>query len=265
MKNILACSRLLAGETMAAKTALQLAEKVKGNVFLMNLKEEPVNMLSPVLAGVGIQSELDPEDPEEMITYLLDTDIKSANVPFTYIGEQLEGLQQNNCRKVNMVVTTGDEESDVCLSNPAAMFKSLDCPVLKLSSNRPAATPKRIAYVTDLRYFDRALFSPFMELYRPFGPEIMVVHITASGLPDIENCFAESLFTEEIAPKLAYKKVSMINLLGHDTVNDMQNVTEVMKPDMIVLGSRIPSYYDRLYTSAGSNTAYADLPVVLFN
>jgi hypothetical protein len=45
----------------------------------------------------------------------------------------------------------------------------------------------------------------------------------------------------------------------------MQNVNEVIKPDIIAMGGRLFNFYDRLYTNCEDSTSYGEVPVMLIN
>lgn len=203
---------------------------------------------------------------------VLKKDMHTLEDPFVeYIQEQdlMEDPGKISPKEIGLII--GYEEntfSDPGLKGSliSRLMKTVNCPILKLNRYKTLKLIRRLGYVTDLRYCDTAILKLLVGFCRPYNTELLIIHVTASGLPDIENDDVENLFATELVPMMNYRNVGLVNLLGKDTINDIKNFTEVLKPDVIALSNKKYWFYDRLFPdSTTQRPAYADIPLMLFN
>jgi len=153
------------------------------------------------------------------------------------------------------------------IKNEQAYSSTNGCRVSFVSKNNELTSINRIMYITDIRYCDMMVIKSLIETFRPFNSEIIFIHLTARGLPDMEDVFVKKLFISEIVPLLKYSSVKLINLKGKNTVKEMENIVNVMNPNIIALTRRKHGVFDRLFSSVSNNKKleYNNIPLLVFD
>jgi len=63
----------------------------------------------------------------------------------------------------------------------------------------------------------------FLKIFNAF---IFITHLSASGIPDLDESYAQSILSEEIAVRTGYKKLFLRNIKRVNLVNDLEKVIE---------------------------------------
>ncbi len=138
-------------------------------------------------------------------------------------------------------------------------------PVLITPGDSAITRLKNIAYVTDLRYCDIGVLSKIIAFAKPFAANIYIFHVTAEGLPDIDNLYSESLFKSEILPHTKYKSIDLINIKGEDILTEISLAADILEPDLMVMVNKKHRCIDRLYESIDfGNTSYGNIPLLIY-
>ncbi|HEY8784163.1 MAG TPA: hypothetical protein VIM16_21220 [Mucilaginibacter sp.] len=102
------------------------------------------------------------------------------------------------------------------------MVKFINCPHLFIPDHMDLTLIDKIAYFTDLRYCDTGVVN-FLKIFNAF---IFITHLSASGIPDLDESYAQSILSEEIAVRTGYKKLFLRNIKRVNLVNDLEKVIE---------------------------------------
>ncbi|RKR82501.1 nucleotide-binding universal stress UspA family protein [Mucilaginibacter gracilis] len=233
MNNILVLINLSAGAERIAKLSLKVAQQLSANVLLCNVFELPVR--TPlVLAGGG-----DATDHFEDKLYLSIEELADKVKTHYYYEHRNEAHQPKiNClhttvfnsdkikslvaeNHVNMIVTGIPDLLELNTSGLLSIINNADCPVLVIPENVNFSTFDSTAYLTDLRYCDVAV----VNFLKKFNSKIFVTHVSSSGIPDIEDCYAQNLLTDAVANKVGYNKLFLRNIKGTNRKRDLETVT----------------------------------------
>jgi hypothetical protein len=102
------------------------------------------------------------------------------------------------------------------------IVKSINCPHLFIPHHIDLTLIDKIAYFTDLRYCDTGVVN-FLKIFNAF---IFITHLSAKGIPDLDETYAQSILSEEIAVKTGCKKLFLRNIKRVNLVNDLEKVIE---------------------------------------
>ncbi|MDF3077617.1 MAG: hypothetical protein K0S09_1506 [Sphingobacteriaceae bacterium] len=264
-----------AGEKAAA-AAYYIARQVGATLLLINKEDNRLRAkksLASLTSGRDILLEDVPEDhqfsPAEFVELISSAEY-GDDIPVMCINK--DGLSDRigddkiSTREIGLIVSYVNEHNSGSNVEEEEFFRPLlntGCPILTFDAKHSLDTIHKIGYITDIRYCDMAVLKPLIQLFRPLNAEWIIIHVSASGLPDIENEYAEKLFTNEILPRLNYKKAILINLYGKDIISDLRNVSRVLKPDMIALPSNKYWCYGRLFPdSTEQKPSYSHTPLL---
>lgn len=107
--------------------------------------------------------------------------------------------------------------------NIQSVLNRITCPLLLVPENSTLKNFERMTYMADLRYCRRSVVSFMASLARPFKALASVVHLSASGLPNLDAVFAREIFNENISPGINYKELQL-NQLDERNVNKAADV-----------------------------------------
>jgi hypothetical protein len=109
------------------------------------------------------------------------------------------------------------------------------CPLLLVPQKYKLKELERIVYMTDLRYCQLPVVKCLANIARPSNAKLQIAHISIQGLPDMEENYARSFFSEVIGAVINYDQLFFNNIKE----KDMQKVVDVMihglNTDLLVL------------------------------
>jgi hypothetical protein len=273
MKNILVLVNLSAGAERIAKLAVKVAQQVGAHLMLCNGFELPVS--KPVYVGypdVGITEHFE-EDPFLTIDGLADTLKRHV-----YNQYRNEAHQPNvnciNCtlfnsdklhnlvieKHVDMVITSTHDLLELNSSGLLGMIDKANCPVLVIPENARLSTLDSTAYLTDLRYCDVEV----VRFLRSFNAKIFVTHVSSSGIPDMEDNYAQQLLMDTIVSKTGYNKVFLRNIKGGNRKTDLEIVTKTAAIKFFTIVNRKHYVLERFLSDSEINRRnYHDMPLLI--
>lgn len=233
------------------KVALTIAKQINATLLIMNSARDRVYA---EMAG------------SEFIAYIQTGYPASESVTIRHItGDDLSPVESGTkiiIGTISLVITSSGQGAD----QPRSFLQKFKCPVLLANDNCQLDSIRKICYITDLRYCDLSVLRPMIELFRPFGPEWIIVHITNPGLPDLTERYAEVLFRDNIKPAINYTQVALIHLKGESITDDLKNVSEIIEPDMVAIPAGQYNGYASLFRLLEKPAAgYAPMPLLLMN
>jgi hypothetical protein len=112
-------------------------------------------------------------------------------------------------------VAMKDKREQVRLDLQSVLNK-VRCPLLIVPENWALKQIERITYIADLRYCRAAIVNYLVQLAQPMQASISLAHLSAKGLPDIEEGYGRRLFTEQIAGHVHGAQVGFNNIREKD-------------------------------------------------
>jgi nucleotide-binding universal stress UspA family protein len=259
MRNILVLLDLSNGAEHIARTALNLARLSNANLLLCN------SVNAKVTTSVFATNE--DEDwtfaDEHQYTSLkelawhLNNSQLSNNVKTTVsclesesfiVGDIKNAIKQNDVWMILTGVETLKEIKQPSAANQLRqMIDHATCPVLVIPQNTHFTIPDKIAYLTDLRYCSLQATS-FLKLFNAY---IFVTHVSAAGIPDIEDNYAQSLLSDEIASKLSYNKLFLRNIKGKDIGQNLSLIVKTTGVKLFAVVNKQHQLLDRFLNADG--------------
>jgi hypothetical protein len=271
MRNILLFIDDVAKVEGLAKKAIKIANQCKANLQLCNV------------AASQISEKLVIHDYDDV---LLD---ECGGVDIEGLARQLNNTEQLDgafvpvvdCLEINsfcankikeMVVSHGiwliimDDRQANNLKNvdtgnyALKVIENINCPVLLIPQDIAHIHFNRIAYVTDLRYCDLGV----LNFLKVFNAQLFVTHISAPGLPDMDEQYAQEIL-EAISSEVRYEKLFLRNLKKNKNVkNCIDIVLDTLEIKMLVLVNKKHQTFERLFDNFPQETQiYHHLPTMI--
>ena len=256
----------------ALSYAAMLAAKLRSKLVLLHSIKVPIVAMNEMVAEV----------PEPQLT-------KEANLQLEKLKNKIRGRQLpvevetissmgfaveeiiSFCdeRKSDLIVmgTRGAHGlSEVLLgSNTAEVISKAACPVLAVPYDAPVNGIRKILFATN--YNDNDFRSIFLltEIFKPWNPEIIIVHAEDSHHPRMENSAFEH-FKEQVVSGIPYDKYYFNLLDGGDVESAVNDFASSNQVDLISVSKRKRNFFERMIgTSLSKRLAYhTHIPLLVF-
>jgi hypothetical protein len=231
----------------AAFLALDIAEKVGANLLITNeFKVDERNFAKENIQTSGITG---PADTRRTLTSLAGRlrmlyDANAESIPgitemdiSDFRDEDLTRFVIRN--NIWMIVTGTSELSDTHTSdlhiNIQSVLNHVRCPLLLVPEKSQVKAFDQIVYIADLRYCRLHIVRFLAELALPYMANILVDHLSAKGLPHMEESHASTVFDVEIATKVNYDQLSFNNIKERDLSKAVDVMINGMHSDLLVM------------------------------
>lgn len=273
MKNILVLINPSSGQNRIANLALSIACQSNANLLLCNCVETPAN---PVLVYQDEDEDDWPLEEKRANLEILVKKLKkesfnnaSANQPEIHYLD-IDDFNTSNIKQliienaVSMIIMGVKHIADLCTpeyENPTMqLINNAHCPVLLVPEESLVTNIDNIAYLTDLRYCDLDV----IKFLSRFDARIYVTHISSNGIPDMEDTYAQTLLSDEIAAKSNYNKIFLRNLKRKNAKNDLELVTTVTKIKLFTIVNKKHQLLERFLSDVSNmQRAYHQLPLLI--
>jgi hypothetical protein len=236
MKSILIINTGTPEARHAAKLAIAMAKKMEANILLANTMKvrETVRVLKNGSYEVG------PDNPvmEDLLAInnassgfkpqISELDISAVN------ETQLAELVHKN--DVQLVIKGASEAPSVGAHlNIQTILNKIHCPLLLVPANWQLKDIERMVYIADLRYCRTYIVRYLAELAKPWKATVSVAHLSVSGLADMEENYANSVFEKEIQRNVKYPELVFNNIREKDLSKAVDVIINGMHNDVLVL------------------------------
>jgi len=253
------------------RKALRIARQCRANLHLCNVAEAVTKRR---LLVNHMDDDILLEDNDGIDS--LARELTLADQPEGTFVPTVTALEINgfNPQIINETVITNDiwliimsEQQLNPLKNPDTanfnrkLINNSNCPVLILPKQLDPGYFNRITYLTDLRYCDLGV----MQFLKVFNAQLFVTHVSAPGLPDMEERYAQELLAEEISTKVNYSKMFLRNTKSQNLKESVDRILDVLEIKMIALVNKKHHMRERLFDRYPDNTGtYLNLPTLIF-
>ena len=136
----------------------------------------------------------------------------------------IKGMRQNLTKEVF------EKKSDAyCTLNRVL------CPLMLIPENWPLKNFERLVYIEDLRYCRISIVKYLAELAKSFQASLSIAHLSARGLPNIMEPFAQSIFSDVICSHIDYDQIYFNNIQEKDLIKTVDVLINGMHNDLLVL------------------------------
>ncbi|MEO6633037.1 MAG: hypothetical protein ABIN13_14985 [Mucilaginibacter sp.] len=225
----------------AGELALQIARKINTNLLVANTviksSPNPVKELVFVSAGEDIETEdaaglaghLELLNQSEQTKDIFKPEIREVDISEYNEADLIQLIIKNNIWMiVKGLAKTPMINHDAKAINIHTVLNRVNCPLLLVPGKFCLKELERIVYMADLRYCRMQVVNQLVELAKPYHASLMVAHVSAKGMPHIEEKYADACFNESVADKINYDHLIFNNIKDRSS----QNVLDVMENEM---------------------------------
>jgi nucleotide-binding universal stress UspA family protein len=272
MRNILLFIDDWAKAETLAKKALKVAQLCKANLQLCNAVKTKIQakLLSNhyddevVLEDEGL-------DIKELALRLKKTEHhESAFRPAINCVEMFNfnsaTIRETVIRNNVWMVIMGEQRLDQLNNTESANFgvkiiNNINCPVLIVPEKFELTSLDRVGYITDLRYCDLGV----IKFLKVLNAQLYVAHISAPGLPDMEERYAQDILAGDISIKSNYQKMFLRNIKNKNIKGAIDYVVDTVELKMLAMVNKKHQTIERLYDNYAEKThLYHDIPALIF-
>ena len=141
------------------------------------------------------------------------------------------------------------------------VINNINCPVLLMPQDIELSYLNKIAYVTDLRYCDLGV----IRFLKVFNAMVFVTHVSAPGLPDMEERYAQEILAEEVSVKANYWKLFLRNIKSRNIKEDVNKILDTLEIRMLAFVNKKHQTFERLFDNYPDRAQiYHNLPTLIF-
>lgn len=225
----------------AEEFALVIARTVKADLLILNLiKEEKLKTSkSKVKAAVHVGIDIHSHETSEVGPTDLNDDFKPVKWEID-ASEYLEkDISELVIRKNIWLMVKGIEthitHELLCHVDIQSVINHVGCPLLLIPGNYEKRNFENIAYAVDMRYCRRSVLKFLIEFARDYGANLILEHLSAKGLPPLDNNYALSLFDNEIANQVKYEEIHFNNIREKNVNVAIGIIIDDLQVDLLAL------------------------------
>lgn len=257
MKNILVLIDLDKEAVNISKSALNIARQLHANLVLSCLHHS-----ASLIVAFHDQEGILPDEKHFTSTEDLADFLKSEALSDNEFNQSIVciDLVDNGPQTIKkfvaknniwMIIKEMPEFSDLNIEDSESIcniVKCINCPHLFIPHHSNLTLIDKIAYLTDLRYCDTGV----VRFLKAFNAFVFITHISANGLPDIAENYAQTIMTEEIAIKTRYNKLFLRIIKRNDKSGELEKVIAGNAIQMCAVVNKKQQLLEELF-SVGTN------------
>jgi len=229
----------------AAGFVLGLAQSLRANILLANTFIKDFKKVKKIPAGFIESVEEDEESTPGVFEYLkcvangnlnFVPEIREFDVSTMNESQVAEIINKNNIwmmvKGIPEVAPPARPEKDL---NVQTVLNKVLCPLLLVPANWKIKDLERLVYIADLRYCRIEIVKYLANLAKPLNADILIAHLTAQGLPDMCEKYAQSVFEEGICRNVSYENLYFNNIKEKNLKTAVDVIINGMRNDMLVL------------------------------
>ena len=247
MKSIIVINDGSAEAEHAAILALNIAQKLNTSLLIANLFQVGVRVPDKeyVLVAAGAKSVFRAKGSPGLVKKLnsldnalfdLKPEISEIDVSEYTVTELAMLIIKNNVwmmvKGVKECSRPGVQGSVI---NIQSVLNRVMCPLLLVPEQFNLRDFERIVYIADLRYCHLPVVRFLTRLAKPFRANVQIAHHSAKGLPDMEEKYARTFFTEVISSNVQYDRLLFNNIKEKNLLKVVDVMVNVMHTDLLVL------------------------------
>lgn len=242
MKNIIVFNDQSPAAENATKVAANIAGRLQTNLLIVNLvgvsKRVMVNSEGMIVAENGSFYEKAglPVAPAESAENSSSEAFSPKTVQIDAWHFSERDLIQLVLKNDTLMMVQGVNNYNAApVANIQAILNRVNCPLLLVPQNYHEVNFERLIYTADLRYCRLAIVRYMADLARTFDATLMVAHLSADGLPHMEDGYAHTVFENEIASRVKYNKLGFNNIRERNLNQVVDVMVNGMQADMLAM------------------------------
>lgn len=221
----------------AAKFALKIAHMMRTAIVLANTV--PVKKITErIPAGLDDGYIIDKEDKIAKQLVINDYDLKGFQPPISEVdisalnaADLAQMIRKND---ILMVIKGMPDNSAVAGKlNMHAVLNNVQCPLLLVPETWKIKKIERLVYIADLRFCRTLMVKYLASIAKICNAALSVAHLSAKGIPDMEEKYANSVFKEQVVDKLEYKNLYFNNIKEKDLKKALDVIIHGLHNDIL--------------------------------
>jgi hypothetical protein len=245
MKTILVFNDNSPEAVNAAEFAMAIAQKVEAEILLLNLLKLGQNELisSNTKEGNTIRTIAADAGLTRHLYRLPKNDgFKPAICDIDASGFTIEGISELVINKNIWFMVKGLETSRVthlALThiNVQSILNRVACPLLLVPAKYKERGFGNIAYTVDMRYFRPHIARFLADFAQAYHANLIVEHLSAKGLPHLDDKYALSLFHDNVKTKIKYDKLYFNNIKERNLDAAMDVIVNTLHADLLAFAN----------------------------
>lgn len=151
-------------------------------------------------------------------------------------------------------------------SNTAEVIEKAACPVLALPSEAKFGSMKKIVFATNYEDNDFQTLYLLTEMFKPFKPEIIILHVEEDHNPQLESRMLE-WFKGQVITNIPYDKLSFNLINGHNITLSLSEFLVENNIDLFAMSTKKRKFFEKLFhKSLTKKFAYhTHIPLLAFH
>jgi hypothetical protein len=275
MKTILVINDDSTAAEHAAKFALAIAQRMGADLLLANTYIHNNKAIEKILAALpGHEKSLAEEAQHDGITGRL-KQLNEEQTGFRPNITELDVSAMDEARVAEMINKTDTWMMVKGIAdNGGVSFSTLDvqkvlnrvrCPLMLVPGHWQLKNMERLVYIADLRYCRLEIVRYLAELARPWKADLSIAHLSASGLPDMGEKYALSVFNEAISRNVNYDQLFFNNIKEKELVTAVDVMINGLHNDLLVVVNH-RFHFERIigYKIIDTLPAHITVPLLIF-
>ncbi|MDB5145482.1 MAG: hypothetical protein JWQ66_4195 [Mucilaginibacter sp.] len=259
MKTILVINDNTTEAKHALEFASNIAKKAGAQIWLANTCKINIKLEKAMVRAI-------PENTdyvrliETLNLYTKELDVSAMD------ENQLARIINEN--KVWMIVKGMAYQSSFATSDSSlnihTILNKILCPALLIPARWVIKSIQRLVYIADLRYCRIEIVRYLASLAKPWLADLLIAHLSAKGLPDIEEKYATRIFNEEIFGKSGYDRLFFANIKEKDLSIAVDVIINGMHHDLLVLINHRFHFEEIIGKYSSSLPSHITVPLLIF-
>lgn len=268
MKTIVVFNDNSAEARNAAEVAHHIAQKVKADILVFNIasQQQPGDSKKLVLTA-----DLSPAEQTEVVTL-----IEQLSLPMTTNGfrpaifdidasnysdkEVCELIIRKNIWLMIKGIETHVTHDLLCHVDIQSVLNHVGCPLLLIPDSYKKRNFENIAYAVDMRYCRRAVLRYLAEFAAEHKATLNLEHISAKGLPPLDDKYALSLFADEMSGLEQAGKINFNNIKESGLNKAIGVIINNLHTDLLALVNH-RFHFDEIFGRTIKNCMPEQVPV----
>ncbi|QNL48253.1 universal stress protein [Olivibacter sp. SDN3] len=263
MNTVLLLTDLNADKEDFYRYALRFVQRMKANLVLLHIVDHHVAADSKVLDMKRLKTQMDSalvkEATDEMeVTYFIEEGAFADTVKKIIDRESVNLLLMGAADGKNI-------KGHLFGKKLRAVVEKVNCPILFIPDQVAFQEIEQIVYVTDIRYSDFSIIKQLEVMASLMNAQISLLHVCASGLPELDARTATTLFADTIAPRIRTDIRVYKNDKNDNAEDFIQQLLSNNTQTILAIARRKYHFFDHLFTMNPTEEAkiYKRLPVLI--
>ena len=257
----------------AVRYGVQFGKVLKSKITLFHAAHVPVvSSAEMAMAASMIDDKFQAQAQLESMKQTLSEEFAYQNIDVLiktgFAVDEISKLSREESMDMIIMGTKGASGlSEVLIgSNTADVIEQCSCPVLAVPANSIFKQPQKIVFATNYADNDFQTLYVLAEMFKPFNPEIVVLHVEVHSDHKTENRMLE-WFKGQVNTNIPYDNFSFELAKGDNVLTTVEDFIVSNNIDLLSVSTRKRNFFDRLTSRSMTKKLafHTDMPLLAFH